>query len=341
MVRLIISGVGHLMEVSRYKKRGEEMDVISIGETMVLFTPNTLGKIRYTNQYTSRIAGAETNTLIGLAKLGHQAGWISRLGRDEFGEMILNTVRGEGVDVSKVVIDETAPTGILFKEILNQDAVNIYYYRKDSAASRLEPADLDRDYIANAKYLYLSGITPALSLSCRKVVFESIDIAKDNGLKIVFDPNIRRKLWDDKEAREVILEIAAKSDIVLPGISECEFLFGTKEYGRAVRSFHEMGVEIVIIKLGEKGAYYSTTDSKGYIDSYPVKTVIDPVGAGDGFAAGVLSGLLDKLTISEAVKRGCAIGAMVCSTNGDIEGLPSKRELNQFFQSDLTDEVNR
>lgn len=329
------------MESSLNKKRGEEMDVISIGETMVLFTPNTLGKIRYANQYTSRIAGAETNTLIGLAKLGHQAGWISRLGRDEFGELILNTVRGEGVDVSKVVMDEKAPTGILFKEIRNPDAVNIYYYRKDSAASRLSPADLDRDYIANAKYLYLSGITPALSPSCRKVVFESLNIAKDNGVKIVFDPNIRRKLWDNEEAREVILDIAAKSDIILPGISECEFLFGTKDYGKAAQSFHGMGVKTVAIKLGVKGAYYSTNGSKGYIDSYPVKNVIDPVGAGDGFAAGVLSGLLDKLTISETVKRGCAIGAMVCSTNGDIEGLPSKSELNQFIHSNLADEVNR
>ncbi|MEK5382394.1 sugar kinase [Niallia sp. FSL W8-0635] len=317
------------------------MDVISIGETMVLFTPNTLGKIRYANQYTSRIAGAETNTLIGLAKLGHQAGWISRLGRDEFGEQILNTVRGEGVDVSKVVMDDGAPTGILFKEILNQDSVNIYYYRKDSAASKLSPNDLDKDYIANAKFLYLSGITPALSPSCRKTVFESIDMAKDNGLKIVFDPNIRRKLWKEEEARKVILEIAGKSDVILPGISECEFLFGTREYTQAVQSFHELGVETVIVKLGDKGAYYSTFDSKGYIDSYPVKAVIDPVGAGDGFAAGVLSGFLDNLPISESVKRGCAIGAMVCSTNGDIEGLPSKRELHQFYNSNFIDEVNR
>ncbi len=317
------------------------MDVISIGETMVLFTPNTLGKIRYANQYTSRIAGAETNTLIGLAKLGHQAGWISRLGRDEFGEQILNTVRGEGVDVSKVVMDDEAPTGILFKEILNQDSVNIYYYRKDSAASKLSPNDLDKDYIANAKFLYLSGITPALSPSCRKTVFESIDMAKDNGLKIVFDPNIRRKLWKEEEARKVILEIAGKSDVILPGISECEFLFRTREYTQAVQSFHELGVETVIVKLGDKGAYYSTFDSKGYIDSYPVKAVIDPVGAGDGFAAGVLSGFLDNLPISESVKRGCAIGAMVCSTNGDIEGLPSKRELHQFYNSNFIDEVNR
>jgi 2-dehydro-3-deoxygluconokinase len=324
-----------------FKKQGEYMDVISIGETMVLFTPNTPGKMRYSNQFNSKIAGAETNTLIGLAKLGHKAGWISRLGRDEFGTLILTSVRGEGVDVSRVNLDENAPTGVFFKEIINQDRVNIYYYRKNSAASQLAPADLDEMYIAQAKFLYISGITPALSLSARETVFHAIEIAKNNGVKVVFDPNIRRKLWEDDEARATLLEIAGKSDIVLPGIGECEFLFGTRDCEQAARSFLALGAETVIVKLGDKGAYYSTAVEKGYIDSFTVKNVVDPVGAGDGFAAGVLSGLLDHLTIAEAVKRGCAIGAMVSTINGDIEGLPDRHELNQFTNSNLKDEVNR
>ena len=317
------------------------MDVISIGETMVLFTPNTFGKMRYTNQFTSRIAGAETNTLIGLSKLGHKTGWISRLGRDEFGAFILSIVRGEGVDVSKVILEEKAPTGLLFKEIINQEHVNIYYYRKNSAASQLTPHDLDKEYIAKAKFLYISGITPALSPSCKETILHSVGIAKENGVKIVFDPNIRRKLWEDEEAKETLLEIARNSDIVLPGIGECEFLFGTRDYEQAASAFHSLGVETVVVKLGEKGAYYSTDTSKGFVESFKVKNVVDPVGAGDGFAAGVLSGLLDHLTIEEAVKRGCAIGAMVSTINGDIEGLPDRKELIQFTNSNLKDEVNR
>lgn len=317
------------------------MDVISIGETMVLLTPNTPGKMRYSNQFTSKIAGAETNTLIGLAKLGHKAGWISRLGRDEFGAKILTSVRGEGVDISRVALDENAPTGVFFKEIINQERVNIYYYRKNSAASQLTPADLDQEYIAQAKFLYISGITPALSPSCRETIFHAIEIAKNNGGRVVFDPNIRRKLWEDDEARATILEIAGRSDIVLPGISECEFLFGTRDCEKAARSLLALGAETVIVKLGEKGAYYSTAAEKGYIDSFPVKNVADPVGAGDGFAAGVLSGFLDGLSIGEAVKRGCAIGAMVATINGDIEGLPDRIELEKFTQSNLRDEVNR
>ncbi|MFP5114687.1 sugar kinase [Bacillaceae bacterium C204] len=317
------------------------MDVISLGETMVLFTPNLHGKMRYLNQFTSKIAGAETNTLIGLSKLGHQTGWISRLGQDEFGAQILTLVRGEGVDVSRVALDESVPTGVFFKEIINRDHVNIYYYRKNSAASQLTPADLDREYIAKAKFLYVTGITPALSPSCKDTIFRAIEIAKDNGVKIVFDPNLRRKLWEDDEARETLLEIAGQADIILPGIGECEFLFGTRNCEKAANSFLTLGAKLVVVKLGEKGAYYTTAAEKGYIDSFTVKNVVDPVGAGDGFAAGVLSGLLDHLTIAEAVKRGCAIGAMVTTINGDIEGLPNRKELNQFTDSNLNDEVNR
>ncbi len=323
--------------------KGEIMDVISIGETMVLFTPITMGKMRYANQFTSRIAGAETNTLIGLSRLGHRTGWISQLGKDEFGTQILTTTKGEGIDVSQVTIDEKAPTGVFFKEIINQDNVNIYYYRKHSAASQLTPKQVNKDYIAKAKYLYISGITPALSPSCKETIYHAINIAKENEVKVVFDPNLRRKLWSESEARETLLSISGKSDIVLPGIGECEFLFGTQDYKQASDSFHALGTETVVIKLGDKGAYYSSNagKEKGYVEGFSVKMVVDPVGAGDGFAAGVLSGLLDHLTIGEAVKRGCAIGAMVCSVNGDIEGLPDREELNQFMNSSAGDEVKR
>ncbi len=118
------------------------MDVISIGETMALFTPNEDGPLRYARNYQVRIAGAETNTLIGLSKLGKKAGWITRLGKDEFGAMILSSVRGEGVDVSQVKLDDAAPTGLFFKERKSAAKVNVFYYRKLSAASFLKKAIL-------------------------------------------------------------------------------------------------------------------------------------------------------------------------------------------------------
>ncbi|ALC89428.1 2-dehydro-3-deoxygluconokinase [Bacillus sp. FJAT-18017] len=309
------------------------MDVISLGESMVLFTPDTNGLMRYAHSFSSKIAGAETNTLIGLSRLGHQTGWISRVGNDEFGEKVLSAVRGEGVHTGEVRKDSEAPTGIYFKELVNETATRIHYYRKGSAASRLTPADISEDYIMSARYLYITGITPALSESCEVAIFHSIEVAKKHGVKVVFDPNIRRKLWGEEKARRTLLAIAEEADIVLPGIGEGEFLFGSTDYSEIASHFHQLGASIVVVKLGADGAYYSTDSDCGVVEGFKVKQVIDPVGAGDGFAAGFLSGLLDDIGLADAVKRGNAIGAIVTTVNGDIEGLPNRELLAGFLAS--------
>jgi 2-dehydro-3-deoxygluconokinase len=308
------------------------MDIVGIGESMILFTPESMGLMRYARNFSSKIAGAETNTLIGLSRLGHSTGWISRVGKDEFGASLLAAVQGEGINVDLVSVDCDSPTGIYFKELVNEAVTRIYYYRKHSAASRLSPDDLQEDYIRKAKYLYLTGITPALSESCEKAVFKSIELAKKNNVKIVFDPNLRRKLWDDAKARQTLLAIASQADIVLPGISEGQFLFDKDGYEDIAEGFLHLGASIVVVKLGEWGAYFSTRQEAGLVAGYHVKRVIDPVGAGDGFAAGFLSGLLDGLTIEEAVKRGNAVGAIVTTVNGDIEGLPDRDLLVSFME---------
>lgn len=317
------------------------MDVVGIGETMVLFTPHTLGQMRYSRNFSARIAGAETNTLIGLAKLGHRTGWISRVGRDEFGALIVSAVRGEGVDTSRVTVDEEAHTGIFFKEMISEKNVRITYYRDHSAASFLHPVHIDEAYIAGAKYLYLTGITPALSQSCRDSIFHSMEIAKKHGVKTVFDPNLRHKLWSEEEARDTLLSIAKQADILLPGMREGVFLTGTDDPAEMAAQFHQYGIKTAVIKCGEKGAYYSSLSGNGFVKGFPVEKVADPVGAGDGFAAGLLSGLLDGLALVEAVARGCAIGAMVTTVPGDIEGLPDRETLEAFMQSDDQDDVER
>lgn len=317
------------------------MDVIGIGETMVLFTPEKNGQMRYARDFSSRIAGAETNTLIGLSKLGHKVGWISKVGDDEFGASILSFVKGEGVDVSQVKMEKNAPTGVFFKEMVNQERVNVYYYRKNSAASLIAIEDIDEAYLSQAKYLYITGITPALSISCREAIFAAIHIAKKQNTTVVFDPNVRRKLWEDQEAISVLKRIAKEADIVLPGESEGAFLFGTKNCEEIAAAFHQLGAKIVIVKLGERGAYYSAGSEKGYVPAFKVKEVVDPVGAGDGFCAGVLSGFLDERPIAEVVKLGCAIGALVTTINGDVEGLPTRDMLDMFMSSSNLEDVCR
>ncbi|MFN7249330.1 MAG: sugar kinase [Anaerobacillus sp.] len=317
------------------------MDVITIGETMVLFEPENSPLMRYANTYARKFGGAETNVAIGLIRLGHSAGWISKVGQDEFGKAMVAFIRGEGVDVSQVRFSQGAPTGLYFKEVRSGDNVQVQYFRSGSAASTLSPSDLNEEYIAKAKYLHLTGITPALSESCYETVLAAINIAKSNGVKVIFDPNLRRKLWSEEQARKVLLQLASLADIVLPGVDEGRFMFGESDPKTLGQLFLDQGAKLVVLKVGAKGAYYFTETESKLVPGFPVKTVIDPVGAGDGFASGFISGLLDDLPLALAVERANGVGALATQVKGDFEGLPERVELNRFMNQSDSEDISR
>jgi 2-dehydro-3-deoxygluconokinase len=315
------------------------MDVVTIGESMVVFTPASGGLMRYATHFTKRIGGAESNVAVGLARLGHRVGWISRVGDDEFGKAVVAFLKGEGVDVSRVKIDKEAPTGVYFKEMRRQNDIRVYYYRKGSAASLLTPADLDEEYIASAKYLHITGITPALSAGCQETILTAINMARNNGVKIIFDPNLRLKLWKEDVARETLLRIASQADIVLPGITEATFLFGNHPLEKLGELLLEQGASLAVLKLGEQGAHYFTDKGNQWVPGFPVEQVVDPVGAGDGFAAGLISGLLDGLSIYHAVERANAVGALVTMVDGDVDGLPERDEIERLITKNNGDVI--
>ncbi|GAE34795.1 sugar kinase [Halalkalibacter akibai] len=317
------------------------MDVVTIGESMAVFSPESSPLMRYAATYSRKFGGAESNVAIGLTRLGHDVGWISKVGNDELGKGLLSFIRGEGVDVSQVKIEHSAPTGLYFKEVRSASNVRVEYYRKGSAASKLTIEDLNEAYIAKAKYIHVTGITPALSESCYETIIHMIKVARENEVKVIFDPNLRKKLWSEERAREVLLEIAAQSDIVMPGVSEGEFMFGETDPEKLGELFLNHGASLVVIKVGAKGAYYFTKEESKLVPGFPVEQVVDPVGAGDGFAAGVISGLLDQLPLTRAVERGNAVGAMATQIPGDFEGLPTREEIEQFMNSSDSEDINR
>lgn len=307
------------------------MELLTFGEAMVLFNPETSGPLRYVNSFNKSIGGAESNVAIALSRLGHECGWVSKLGTDEFGRYIRNIIRSEGVDVSRVKFTNEASTAILFKERFGGENPNVYYYRKNSAATQLTIEDLDVEYIKQAKIIHITGITPALSQSLRDIVFKILNIAKENDITVSFDPNIRLKLWSFEEAKPILLDIAKLSDIVLPGISEGEMLLGTNDEKEIANRFMEMGCKIVAVKLGEDGCYVASKDGGNYIKGYKIKNPVDTVGAGDGFAAGFLSGILRNLSIEECGKFGNGVGAMATLVEGDMEGYPYLDQLLMFM----------
>ncbi|GIP21000.1 sugar kinase [Paenibacillus sp. J22TS3] len=314
---------------SFHSKLSGSPEVVTFGESMALLMPQGPKGLEYSAVLDSSFGGAESNVAIGLSRLGHKVGWCGRLGDDPFGRKILRAIQGEGVDVSRAALAVDAPTGFMMREQI-RGRTSVHYYRKHSAASRMTPGHLDEEYIKQASILHLTGISMALSPSCLDTVLAAVDIAKQNGVKVSFDPNIRLKLWSAEEARRVILPLLRKVDYFLPGYDELKLLYQTESMGMILRYLNELSA-ITVIKGGQDETLLVEEGLITPIPYYKVDHVTDTVGAGDGFCAGFLSGLLEGKTAADAVKLGNLVGAMVIQVTGDWEGLPLKEEVRAYM----------
>jgi 2-dehydro-3-deoxygluconokinase len=306
------------------------LDVITVGEAMVLFAAQQAGPLDDAISFARTTAGAELNVAIGLARLGLRVGYLTRLGQDVFGRHIATVLRQEGVDHQQVAMDPDHPTGFMLKSRSDDGSdPQILYFRKGSAASHMQVGELSRAYCTSARHLHLTGIFVGVTPSTREVVFELAARSRAAGLSISFDPNLRPTLWRSREEMvEVLNRLSAFSDWVLPGIEEGRLLTGRDNVQGIADFYLERGAKGVVVKLGPEGAFFATLTEGGHVASVPVSRVVDTVGAGDGFAVGVISGLLEGLSLAAATARGNAIGARVVQFPGDSDGLPTRAELD-------------
>jgi 2-dehydro-3-deoxygluconokinase len=310
----------------------DAFDVITMGETMMAFEAQDFGPLRENILYKKWMGGAEDNFIIGLARLGFCCGWFSRLGRDEFGKEILRTIKGEGVDVSRVVLDPETQTGVFFVEAHAKGEPRCYYYRRLSAASRLSPRDVDPGYIKRAKVIYATGITPAISDSAREAIEIFLEISRKNDQLIVFDPNLRLKLWGIDMAREVLIPMMRMSSFVLPGEEELRLLMDCRDLDGAIQKAHGMGIENLVIKRGAAGAALAISGSQPKdVPGFVLKNPVSSMGAGDCFAAGFVAGLLKEQSLEECVHWGNAMGAFCLMGRGPYQTLPDFEELQHFL----------
>lgn len=308
-------------------------EIVTLGETMVCFEAEEWGPLRHVHFFSKWAGGAETNFAIALARLGHSVGWISQLGDDEFGRYIYKKIKGEGVDVSQVKFDREMPTGIFFMEKETPSKFKCYYYRKGSAASRISPNNLNHAYIAKAKLLYLTGITPILSSSCEKAAKTAVQIAKSAKTKILFDPNIRLKLLSADKIRKKLLFFIKNADYFLPSEEEFKLLMNKGNLHLAIKKVFSYGVKTVVVKLGEKGAML--IDSSGKQISHPgyhQNFVVNTIGAGDAFDAGFACGLLRGMNFSDSLKVANALGAFATLGKGPYQTLPTFNKVLSFIQ---------
>jgi len=313
------------------ERNERSLDVVTFGESMALFMPTGTKGIAYSNQFERLFGGAESNVAIGLARLGHKVGWCGSLGADPFGKIIAKTLRSEGIDVSRVHFSKNASTGLMFREVVAGKS-SVYYYRRDSAASRMTPANLDPAYVGQARILHITGITAALSESCRDTLRVAIRIAKAQGVKICFDPNLRLKLWSIDEARPVLLELAEQADYFLPGLDELKLLYQTEDFDTIIARLKALP-GVAVVKGGEDCTYLLEAGEVHSIPYFRAPHIVDTVGAGDGFCAGFIAGIVRGESLLEAVRLGNLIGSMVIQMEGDWEALPTAEEANAVLHN--------
>ena len=271
-----------------------EKGAILVGEPMGLFIAQEEGKLSDVSGYSMAVAGAEFNVAVGLARLNLPVTYLTRLGEDPFGQKIVRTLQRNGIGSEFVSFSKERSTGFMLKSKVSTGDPKIFYFRKGSAASTLSKEDVDRMDFSGYGFVHLTGIFPALSESTKEASFYLIKKAREHGLTVSFDPNLRPQLWPDTETMvQTLNEFAALSDYVLPGEAEGELLCGDRDPRKIGQFYLERGAKAVVTKMGSRGAYLMTEQDQELVPGFSIEKVVDTVGAGDGFAAGILSALME------------------------------------------------
>jgi len=301
---------------------GRPPEVVTCGEAMVALLAGNDVPLWSARQFEAVVAGAESNVAVGLARLGHRAAYFGRVGADVFGERIRRELRGEGVDVSRLVTDPERPTGLLFRDSVVGSPITVHYSRAGSAATAMVPEDVPRDLIEAARVLHVTGITAALSDGAREATLAAMEIARAADVLVTLDPNVRLRLADPGRWHQLVDALARRADVVLTGAEEAEIFAPGVD---PVAWFGERGVATVVLKHGAEGAAEHSLTPPGQQTRQPARTVplVDPVGAGDAFSAGWLSGWLRGLDAEQRLREACAVASLVVATRGDSTGLPT------------------
>lgn len=306
------------------------LEALTLGETMIMVTPATAGPLEDADLCLLRPGGAESNVAMYLAGLGHDVGWVSRVGADPLGRRLARDVAAAGVDTSLVEVSDREATGVYFKDP-GLTGTRVHYYRAGSAASAMDRSVVPRLAAAQPSLLHLSGITPALSPTCADLV-EHLLVDRPLGpTRLSFDVNHRPALWTG-DAPEHLLRLARAADVVLVGLDEAENLWGSRT-PQAVREL--VGPRpVLVVKDGAVGATSfsagTDTDAETFVPA-PVVDVVEPVGAGDAFAAGWLSAALRGQDPTTCLRTGHLLAGVALTSPADHAPPPPRAEVDRLL----------
>lgn len=294
-------------------------DVVTIGETLLRLTAPPGFGLEQTEILRLEVAGAESNVAIGLSRLGISSGWISRLVNNPLGRRIANKIREHGVDVSRVIWTSEGRVGLYYLELGQPPRpYQVIYDRAGSAFSQIDPEEVDWNYIRQARLIHLTGITPALSLNCYRLICRAIQEAQSAGLKISFDVNYRSKLWSPEAARQAIQPLLPAIDVLFCTTQEAIHVLGWNGDPETIlREAAQRYPRMTIVLTLEEGGALLLYEGQIYTQpGYPLEP-IDRVGAGDAMVAGFLTGFLHGDPL-RGLAYGVAYAALKHTFIGDI-----------------------
>lgn len=315
--------------------------VVCIGEALVDFVARETGvDLEHAVSFTRSPGGAIANVAVGLARLGIRSRLVSGLGSDPFGRFMRKFLEGEGVDVSRVALSDLYPTALVFVSLDENRVPDFWLFNNPSADLMITENDVGRRDIDGAAFLH-AGTVSMVTEQARGATLKLIRLARDMGVRFHFDPNFRLHLWKDHEMlKHLALEICAGSQVVKLNADELAFLTGEGEVEAGATRLKELGADVVIVTLGPGGAWFLCDHGEGSVPGFEVE-VVDTTGAGDGFAAGLLSVLArldhwppDKGDLEGAVRLANAVGAMVTTRTGAVAALPDSGQVKQMLVAD-------
>ncbi|MGW3293370.1 sugar kinase [Streptomyces xiamenensis] len=312
---------------------GTGADVVCLGETMAVIAPADGRPLATAAHLALGVGGAESNVACAVAGLGHRAAWAGRVGQDPFGTRILTELADRGVDISGATVDPERPTGLYAKDP-GPTGTRTHYYRRHSAASRMGPGLASHPALRAARILHLTGITAALSDSCAALLDALVVRRAAPGPLISFDINHRPALWrgGPRQAAPTLLALARAADVVFTGRDEAQTLWGTAR-PEDIRDLLAPA-PLIVVKDAEHGATaYSTREGTTFVPARRLR-VVEPVGAGDAFAAGYLAGLLEERDPVARLRLGHLAAAAALRTAADLPVLPPRTALDPWLTLD-------
>lgn len=301
--------------------------VLTFGEALVGYG-TVEDNLRTATQFIRFPGGADLNVAVGLTRLGVRTSWASVLGEDAHGDYLADAV--DQLGITPLVRRAAGPTALMFKAGGAAGDPEVLQVRHETAFAQHADVLLTADVLAfdGIDHLHLTGIVLGISPAARAAALTLLDAALHAGLSVSFDPNLRLNLWpDQQEMRGMINTVAARATVVMPGLAEGRLLTGANEPDDIAQFYLQRGVHDVVIKLGAAGARGWTADGETAQSRSFAVTPVDTVGAGDGFAAGYLAGLLTGTGLQQRLDQAAAIGALVTTRRGDLTAMPTRAEV--------------